>query len=196
MIKVCKLPLIALSTIALTLAACDDHSGNQDVKAVSGVSQTSVKVETDPNGLTVEQRNVRDRLLMDNKPGSIKHLYIISPLSGQVLIYSTARGKVTSSGKRLSPRTIAAQDGKYVGGDFGGIPVNIGGQTRHTGEVLQDDGTYGESVDYIFWWDAQGRYHQHFFTEGQIIHVSDQPLQVKGVVINLEANSLSPPAEK
>src|SRR5262249_26185527 len=162
----------------------------------SGVSQASVKVQTDPSGMTAEQRNVRDRLLMDNKPGSIKHLYVISPLSGQVLIYSTVKGKVTSSGKRLSPRTVAAQDGKFVGSDFGGIPVSIAGMTRRTPEVLEDDGTYGESVPYIYWWDAQGRYHQHFFTEGQIIHVSDQPLQVKSVVLNLETNSTSPPTDK
>lgn len=193
MFNVRRLSFALLALLPLALTGCDEDSNNHDVKAVSGVSQATVKVETDPSGLTVEQRNVRDRLLMDNKPGSIKHLYVISPLSGQVILYSTVKGKVTSSGKRLSPRSVATQGGEYVGGDFGGIPVTIGGMTRRTPEVLEDDGTYGSSVDYIYWWDAQGRYHQHFFTGGQIIHVSDQPIQTKGVIINLETNSVGTP---
>src|SRR5262249_20594996 len=142
--------LIALITLPLT--ACNDGPGNNDVKSVSGVSQTSVKVETDPHGLTIEQRNVRDRLLLANKPGSIKPLYTIPPYAGKVILSSTVRGKVPSSGKRLSPRSVAAQGGEYVGGDFGGVPVNIGGLSRRTSEVLEDDGTYGSSVDYVYWW--------------------------------------------
>src|SRR5262249_52309687 len=181
---------------SLTLAGCKERPGHQDVRSMSGVSQTSVRVQTDPQGLTTEQRNVRDRLVLDNKPGSIKHLYIISPYSGQVILYSTVRGKVTSSGKRLSPRTVAAQDGEYVHNDFGGVPVGIGGRSLRTSEVLEDDGTYGSSVDYIYWWDAQGRYHQHFFTGGQIIHVSDQPIQVRNVIINLEVTTPDKSEEK
>jgi hypothetical protein len=52
--------------------------------------------------------------------------------------------------------------------------------------VLQDDGTYGSSSEDIYWFDAAGRYHQHWFTGGQIIHLSDQPISVKSVVLNLE----------
>ncbi len=177
--------------LVLFLAACGGSStpkDNSNVKSSSGVSQTQVKVEVGSDGLTAEQRNVRDRLVEDNKPGAIKHLYVISPYSGQVLIYSTVRGKVTSSGKRLAPRTVVAADGEYVDGDFNGIAVQINGETRRTTEVLEDDGTYGDSVPYIYWWDVQGRYHQHFFTGGQIIHVSSQPIQVKDVVINLETS--------
>jgi len=33
-----------------------------------------------------------------------------------------------------------------------------------------------------------GAYHQHFFTGGQIIKVSDQPIQVKNIILNLELN--------
>ena len=55
----------------------------------SGIAKTSVAVRPGSDGLTVEQRNVRDRLVADNKPGSIKHLYVISAYSGQVLIYNT-----------------------------------------------------------------------------------------------------------
>jgi hypothetical protein len=183
--------LIAVVGIAaaLLLAGCDQQPArNENVKSTSGVSQTTVQVQTDANGHTTEQRNVMRRLDEDNKAGAVKHLYVISPDSGQILLYSTVDGKVTSSGKRLAPRTVAAQDGEYVSGEMAGIPVNIGGSTRRTTEVLEDDGTYGDSVPYIYWWDTKGIYHQHFFTGGQIIHVSSEPITSKAIVLNLEVS--------
>lgn len=181
-----------LATVGfLSLVACTSAvpADNSTVRSTSGVSQASTRVDVGSDGLTAEQRNVRDRLQEDNKPGAIKHLYVISPYSGQVLLYSTVRGKVTSSGKRLAPRTVAAADGAEVSGEFGGIPVSINSHTRRTTEVLEDDGTYGSSVEYIYWWDVQGRYHQHFFTGGQILHVSSEPIPVKSVVLNLEISN-------
>lgn len=159
-----------------------------DQQARSGVRSATAEVQTGTDGLTIEQRNVRDRLKEDNKPGSIKHLYVISAYSGDVLIYSTVRGKVTSSGKRLSPTSVSA--GYTSGGSYWGIPVMIAGQQQHTGEVLQDDGTYGGSVEYLFWFDAAGRYHQHYPSGGQIVHVSNEPLAVKKVILNLESKEI------
>lgn len=170
---------------AVLLAGCEPPK-NSEVKSTSGVQQTSVKVQTDANGNTTEQKNVIRRLSEDNKPGAVKHLYIIAPESGQIIIYSTVDGKVTSSGKRLAPRTVAAQDGEMVSDELSGIPVRIGDYTRRTSEVLEDDGTYGDSVPYIYWWDTRGIYHQHFFTGGQIIHVSSEPVTTKAVILNLE----------
>jgi len=152
-------------------------------KAASGVKKVNVRVPVDADGYTIEQKNVARRLIEDNKPGSIKHLYVISAYSGQVLIYSTVNGKVTSSGKRLSPYTIT-EGGEYIPGDP--FPVNIGGETRYTTEVLQDDGTYGRSIPYLFWWDTKGVYHQHYITGGQMVHISNQSLAVKSIVINME----------
>lgn len=185
------LPVVALLALVVALAGCSSSgtNNNNNIKSNSGVHQTQVKVPTGPDGLTAEQQNVKDRLVQDNKPGATEYLYVISPDSGQILIYSTVRGKVTSSGKRLSPYTVAARDGKNSSGELTGIPIEISGRTLRTGEVLQDDGTYGSSVPYIYWWDVRGVYHQHFFTDGQIIHISDQPLPAnKEVVINIETS--------
>jgi hypothetical protein len=165
------------------LASCHDE---QPVSS-SGVNRKAIEVQTDNNGWTVEQKNIADRLKADNTPGSIKHLYVISPYSGQTILYSTVKGKVTSGGKRLTPNTVATDDGQAVNSEFGGMRVGIHGNQYRTEEVLQDDGTYGSSCEYIYWFDQAGEYHQHFFTGGQIIHVSAQPLPVKSVTINLEA---------
>lgn len=150
------------------------------------VSKKTVDVKTDGDGWTVEQKNIAKRLERDNVPGAIKHLYVISPYSGQVILYSTVKGKVTSSGKRLTPNTVATGNSQYHGDSDRGMVVDIGGYAKRTGEVLQDDGSYGSSCEYIYWFDSKDIYHSHFFTGGQIIHVSDQPMPVKNITINLE----------
>lgn len=153
---------------------------SQPPQSASGVKETQVTIPVQSNGLTVEQQNVRDRLVMDNKPGSVKHLYVISAISGDVLLYSTVRGKVTSSSKRLSPTSIVVgANGDYRRPGFEVLNGYV------TSEVLQDDGTYGSSIEYLYWWDTRGVYHQHYVSGGQIVHVSDQPLRVARVIINL-----------
>ena len=177
--------LIAIT--CLYVMSCDMPRNNDPVSS-SGVSKVTTKVATDLNGNTSEQNNIIGRYAEDNKPGAIKHLYILSAYSGDVLIYSTVKGKVTSSGKRLSPTTVDGTAGeKLQGVDYN--RVNIAGRTFSTDEVLQDDGTYGSSVEYIYWWDSKGIYHQQYITGGMILHISNQPIAVKSVVLNMETVS-------
>lgn len=56
-------------------------------------------------------------------------------------------------------------------------------------EVLQDDGTYGDSIEFLYWYDSKGIYHQLYPAGGQIIQVSSEPIAVSSVTINLELNS-------
>lgn len=169
---------LIISVFLLALMACDTEG--KGVVADSGATKVSVQVQKDVNGMTVEQKNVADRLLLDNKPGSIKHLYILSSYTGQAIIYSTVKGKVTSSGKRLTPTSVVVQsESRHLKGF-----ETVGG--RQTSEVIQDDGTYGSSIEYLFWWDVKGIYHQHYISGGQIVHISDQPIPVKSVTINME----------
>lgn len=184
-IRVITLFLVILTMSCVVFVACMPEQRQHDVVSDSGAKKMTVEVQTNQAGHTIEQENVGQRLKMDNKPGSIKHLYVISPYSGQVLIYSTVKGKVTSSGKRLTPTTVVSD---YQSNRYNAFEISIGGSRRYTNEVLQDDGTYGSSDSYIFWWDVAGRYHQHFMTGGQILHISDQPMNVKSVIINMETN--------
>lgn len=172
--------VLLLSVPLLGSDGCDTNTSSTPHSS-SGVTKARVKVPVDPAGLTIEQKNIRDRLLQDNTPGAVKHLYVISAYSGDVLIYSTVRGKVTSGGKRLTPTTL-----------LGGDPRNGGSwentEVGSTTEVLQDDGTYGSSMDYLYWWDTKGVYHQHYVAGGQIIHISSEPLAVKKILINLSSD--------
>lgn len=175
-----KATFAVMILVVMVLTGCIDQ--NATPASTSGVTKAQAQVTVGADGLTVEQKNIKERLQEDNKPGSIKHLYVISAYSGQVIIYSTVRGKVTSGGKRLTPNTVAS-----VGEYPDGFDIVIGGVTKNTEEVLQDDGTYGHSGDYLYWWDTKGVYHQHYIAGGQIVHVSNQPLAVKSVIINMAA---------
>ena len=86
----------------------DDESRAREAVSASGLRALSVSAPRDPDGFTLEQRNIMRRLEEDNRPGATQHYYIISPISGQIVSYSTVRGKVTSAGKRLSPYSVAA----------------------------------------------------------------------------------------
>lgn len=176
-----RLALLLVLVFVCTAESCD----TSEPVSTSGVSAAKVEIQTGSDGLTQEQRNIRDRLALDNKPGSIKHLYVISAYSGQVLIYSTVRGKITSSGKRLAPYTVVSENSSG-GTTYGGFKVQFPVGTQTTMEVLEDDGTYGSSVPYVYWWDTRGVYHQHYIEGGQIVHVSDQPIAVKNIVLNME----------
>lgn len=177
--------LIIMSFVFLMASTCTEKT---EIVSASGVEKVTADVEVQASGMTIEQENVKRRIEMDNMPGSIKHLYIISTYSGQVIVYSTVKGKVTSSGKRLTPYTVATINGQYVYKEHQGFLVTFpDGTQKRTGEVLQDDGTYGSSIPYLFWWDVKDIYHQHYVSGGQIIHVSDKPIPgVKGVIINIE----------
>lgn len=175
--------LLLVTALLLTVVLSGCLIDTAKPASSSQVKKATVAVSTDADGRTVEQKNVANRMLADNKPGSVKHLYVISSYSGQVLIYSTVAGKVTSSAKRLTPSMANySSDG---GGGSAGFRFDRGGGTFYTSEVLGDDGTYGSSSEYLYWWDTKGVYHQHYVSGGQILHISDQPLAVKSVTINM-----------
>ena len=173
-----------MMSLAVLFTSCG-NIGRQVGVSDSGVSKASVQVQTDVSGQTVEQKNYIERIKRDNTPGSIKHLYVISSMSGQVLLYSTVQGKVTSSGKRLTPGSVIG-DGQSPAGNTFFNYITIAGQTYLTNEVLGDDGTYGSSIEYLYWFDSKGVYHQHYRGANEMLHISDQPLAVKSIVLNLE----------
>ncbi len=150
----------------------------QQTSSDSGIQKATAKITVDPaTGLSAEQWNIEQKITRDNEPGAIKHLYIISPYSGECILYSTVKGKVTSGNKRLSPKTVNSREG------WSNI-VTINGQSLNTDEILGDDGSYGESNPYIFWIDAQGRY-QQFYPGNAMVFISDAPVAVKSVTINM-----------
>lgn len=181
--------LIALPCILLIAGANSGCTGSAPpAKSASGVSIAQVTVEVGPDGLTATQRNVAKRLKRDNTSGAYKFVYVISCYTGQVMYQSIALPKVESSGRRLTPTTVAIQrdTNESLGVDENGFSVTIGGHTHYTNEVLQDDGGYGSSIEYLFWFDQNDGYHQQYVTGGVTLHVSDVPLIVRQNTLTME----------
>lgn len=164
--------------VTLMLMSCNDIT--QPATSDSGVSKASVQVKTDPQGNTGEQKNYIKRVTRDNELGSVKHLYIISAYTRDVLEYSTVVGKVTSSGKRITPKTVQGATGisRNTNTSAGNNWVKIGDKDFITDEVMDENGTYGESANYVYWFDAQDQYHQYFPSGGTYLHISEKPLRV------------------
>jgi len=181
------LAIVAIVVALITCGSgCDKLEERNTPKASTGVKKAQAQVKTGADGLTVEQRNIKARYKLENTPGSVKHLYVISAYSGDVILYSTVKGKVTSSGKRLTPYAVGCTDGQYVSKANMGVPVRVGDKVYRTPEVLQDDGTYGHSIQYLYWFDSKGLYHQHYVNGGQIVHIADQPIVTNKIILNLE----------
>lgn len=180
-----RISVMGVLSAAALLSAC----GIQDAPtSAAGVRQATATIATNTNGRSAEQENIIARSERDNRPGSIKHLYVISAYSGQVLIYSTVQAKVTSSGKRLTPTTVNGSDRTDA---CSGSSFRANGVGYCTEEMVQDDGTYGTSIPYLFWLDSKGVYHQHYPEGGQIIHISDQPMSVPRIILNMETQTVA-----
>jgi hypothetical protein len=168
--------IISFLLLSALVASCGPMEDSQQ-KSDSGVTKASTQVQTDANGKTIEQENIIERLKRDNSPGSIKHLYIISSYTGDVLQYSTVKGKVTSGSKRLSPKTVNGV--ATINASYYTNPVTIGGERMYTDEVLDDGGAYGESGNYMFWFDAAGNYQQYYPAGGTYVSISDKPMRIR-----------------
>lgn len=164
-------------TAIFALFALFSCNSDEQQRSDSGITKASTTVKTGPDGKTIEQKNIIDKLQKDNEIGAIKHLYIISSYTGDVLEYSTVRGKVTSGNKRLSPKTVVGNSAK-TNATYSNW-VTLGEHAYITDEVLDDGGAYGESANYIYWFDAQGNYQQYFPAGGTYLHISDRPLRIR-----------------
>jgi hypothetical protein len=172
--------IVIISLVMIALSGCETLAPTPDGNQVGKVE---VNVAVGSDGLTAGQRNAVDKLAEDNKVGAIKFLYIINAISGDVLFYSTVAGKVTSGGMRLEPNTIVGTGGY---GDHNLYGFTYKGGTYYTEELIQDDGTYGTSAPFIYWFDTNHIYHQVYVNTSSLILVNSQPLAIKSSAINLD----------
>ena len=140
----------------------------------SGASEIQLgsmyKIPKNGQGNTVEQQNIIDRIAVTNDPTKILWIHIIAPMTGKLILRTPVRNKMTSSGKRLEPTHADGGSGTYR------LPDAPGGY--HTDELLQPDGTYGQSDAYQFWFDVYRRYHQLGTAGGLGYLLTDYPIDL------------------
>jgi hypothetical protein len=117
----------------------------------------------------LEIENVKNRLKLTGKPGKVGFITLLNA-AGQPILYTDVKGKVSSGSKRLTKtwRTVRCDKGQA----YGECVVQAPG----------DEGTYGSSSPYIYFWDTRGKYHQW---SGQYLY-TDQPqrLRIEPLVVN------------
>ena len=121
-----------------------------------------------------EINNIKRRIELTSKPGQIGYIVLLNA-AGQPILYESVVGKVTSGTKRLTPPDRTQQISTYG---------QNGGQHSVVRQAPSDEGTFGSSSEYIFYWNADGTYRQW---SGSYLY-SDQPirLRVEPLVINIK----------
>lgn len=122
---------------------------------------------------SVEQENINSRLQIVNSPTTTMWFYGLAD-TGQVIFKSTVKGKVTSSHKRLEPVQGTDTTNSY------GHSQGSGGEW--SSEIIQADGTFGQSDEYVFWFDYENNYYQW---NGKYI-LTTKPLVVPPVMIDFQ----------
>ena len=120
--------------------------------------------------------NVKARVELTSKPGLLGYVVLFNE-SGQPIMYEGVRGKITSGSKRLTSPDRTQQIG--TGG-------SNGGQHSVVRQAPSDEGTYGSSNPYIFYWNTDGVYRQwsgHYLYSTQPMRLTIQPL-----VVNIQEN--------
>jgi hypothetical protein len=149
---------------------CDDLPQSNKNQQAEKAAQAANSIKFDENA---EIDNIKRRLELTADPGKYGFILLLNQ-AGQPILYEGVKGKVTSGGKRLTPPDRASSSW----GD---------GYNTVTRAAASDEGTWGSSSPYIFYWNTDGVYRQW---DGGYLY-SDQPirLRVEPLVISIQAAS-------
>jgi hypothetical protein len=110
--------------------------------------------------------NIKRRLELTSQPGLLGYIVLINKV-GQVVLHTPVLGKVTSGGKRLTrPYAFVRCD---KGSNIGDCEV----------AAPSDEGTYGSSGEYIYFWTPGGQYFQSdlsYVYSHQPFRLTEKPL--------------------
>lgn len=155
-----KSQVLFSAAACLLLAACDAESIAQPSardQQVNAAAQAANSVVFEKNA---EIENIQRRLKLTSNPGQIGFVLLLNQ-AGQPIMYTSVKGKITSGGKRLTNPTapMRVDCGQYCNEGLAPGP--------------SDEGTYGSSGDYVYFWTTDGQYVQW---NGGYLY-SDQPFR-------------------
>jgi len=157
--------LIPVIMITLLLSACND------VKPTKAKVTQSMKAAEAAESITftenAEIENIKARLQLTSDPGLTGFVLLMNE-AGQPIMYTSVRGKITSGGKRLTKQYKLVK--VYQG--------------RIKTPAPSDEGTWGSSNPYVYFWTTTGQYIQW---NGKYLY-SDKPFRtnVAPLVINIK----------
>lgn len=161
--------MAAISSIAL-LAACKPESTTSSQKTIQTqkAAQAAESVRMTENA---EIDNIKARLELTSNPGLMGFILLMNE-AGQPIMYTGVKGKISSSGKRLTApvKEWRIDRGEWTGSQLGPAP--------------SDEGTWGSSDSYIYFWTTSGQYMQW---NGKYLY-SDKPFRttVEPLVVSIQ----------
>lgn len=163
-----RISLIAAAVAAgLLLTGCLDEP-----KTVK--SEQAKKAEAAANSINFSENaeidNIKRRLELTANPGLMGYVVLLNE-AGQPIMYTAVKGKITSGGKRLT------------------APDKVGGTLERplSRPGPSDEGTYGNSGEYVFFWTINDQYIQW---NGRYLY-SDKPfrLSVQPLVVEVKSGN-------
>jgi hypothetical protein len=142
----------------LALSGCPD-----DVQPTVKNVQAAKAAEA-ANSITFTENaeidNIKHRLELTANPGLLGYVVLLNEM-GQPVLYTGVKGKITSGSKRLTKPDRSTTEGV--------------GANNVVMQAPSDEGTYGSSGEYVFFWTAAGNYMQW---NGKYLY-SDKPFRLK-----------------
>ncbi len=167
--KITGIGLVLFLFFACTAMDCDSTPRKQE--SASGAKQADPgRIRKNSRGNTGEQQNIEDRIAVTTDPTKVMWIHLIA-LDGKIIRRMPVRCKITSSGKRLEARHWFPDHGDQT------TPPQSNG--HFTDELIQPDGTFGESDAYVFWFDPMSRYHQWGTAGGLGYLLTDYPIDLQ-----------------
>lgn len=148
---------LALAT-SLMAAKCDLDDDSSKYQQAHKAEQALKEVSWDNNA---EIDNIKARLKLTSNPGQMGFILLLNGM-GQPVLYTGVKGKITSGGKRLTPPDRASS-------------MYGGGNNTVVRAAPSDEGTWGSSAEYIYFWTTDGQYMQ--WNLGYLY--SDKPFRLK-----------------
>jgi hypothetical protein len=163
-----KITMIAALAATTALAACGQTPSPPDGKIAQSqkAAEAANSIKFTENS---EIENITRRLNLTSNPGQIGFVLLMNE-SGQPVMYMSVKGKITSGGKRLT-RTEQVACVPLVG-DNGTISSEC---QYEKVAAPSDEGTYGSSGEYIYFWNTEGQYIQW---NGKYLY-SDKPFRTR-----------------
>jgi len=150
---------------AFSLSGCDDDISPNKKHQADLARQRSESIKFTGNA---EIDNIAKKLELTANPSLLGYIVLLNE-SGQPVYYTGVKGKITSGGKRLTPPDRSTAEGSGANNVVRAAP--------------SDEGTYGSSGEYIFFWTTEGRYKQwngKYLYSDEPIRLSIQPLVITG----------------
>lgn len=146
--------------VTLFLAGCEEVKSQSTAKKVQA-QKAAAAAESITFTENAEIDNIKKRLELTANPGLLGYVVLLNEM-GQPVMYTGIKGKITSGAKRLTkPYEFLRKDC---------------GQASCDKEVAStsDEGTYGHSGEYIYFWTVNDNYIQW---NGKYLY-SDKPFRL------------------